>query len=252
MYNALQVAVNKRYSYGLTLMGNYTFSNAAAQQGCRYQADCGLDYYSPGTTHAMAAAFRYKIPTFMKQNVLSREIVGGWALGSTMSASTGAYGSVGDYNCNEFTFGSATCYANYTGGGALLPNRKSVAKSKASEIGVTWLDPSKFVRGDQVSVNGVATTLPGVGQQLYLGSAIDGVWKGPAQGIIFNGSLDKDFAIWESFKLNFHAEAFNALNHTVLSAPSYNNTVGPNTLGFGIISSAAAPRNVQLSLHVIF
>ena len=68
----------------------------------------------------------------------------------------------------------------------------------------------------------------------------------------FNASLDKDFGIWESLKLNFHAEAFNVLNHTVLDGPSYNNTVGPNTQGFGIISSANAPRNIQLSFHVIF
>jgi hypothetical protein len=53
-------------------------------------------------------------------------------------------------------------------------------------------------------------------------------------------------------KLNFHAEAFNALNHTVLNSPGYNNTVGPNTQGFGIISSANAPRSIQLSFHVIF
>ena len=253
MYHALQVAVNKRMSHGLTLMGNYTFSNSWTQHGCRYQADCGLDYYSPGTTSAMAAAFRYQIPTFMNQNRMSREILGGWALGSTMSASTGAYGSLADYNCNEFTFGSAGCYANYTGGDALLANRKqAAADSSGKMIGVTWVDPSKFVRGDQVSVGGVATTLPGVGQQLYLGNAIVGVIKGPAQGLIVNGSLDKDFQIVESFKLNFHAEAFNAFNHTVLGAPGYNNTVGPNTQGFGIISSAAAPRNIQLSLHLIF
>jgi hypothetical protein len=56
----------------------------------------------------------------------------------------------------------------------------------------------------------------------------------------------------ENCKLNFHAEAFNVLNHTVLNSPGYNNTVGPNTEGFGIISSANPPRNLQLSLHFIF
>jgi hypothetical protein len=250
MYNALQVAINKRYSRGLTLMGNYTYSNAVAQQGCRYQADCGLDYFSPGTTHAMAAAFRYELPTLMSHNQVSQRILGGWALGGTMNASTGVYGSVADYNCNEFTFNSAGCYANYVGGGALLRNRGQIsADPSGSMLGVTWLDPSKFVRGDQVSVNSVATTLPGVGQQLYLGNARYGVFKGPAQGIIFNGSLDKDVNIVENYKLNFHVEAFNALNHTVLNAPSYNNTVGPNTLGFGVINSAQAPRSMQLSMH---
>jgi hypothetical protein len=254
MYNSLQVTVKKSTSHGLTLMGNYTYSASSAQQGCRYLADCSLDYYSPGTVHQMGAAFRYAIPNFMRQNAVASRILGGWAIGGTATASTGAYGSVADYNCNEFNFSSASCYANYTGGGALLNNRKSVsADSSGSMIGLTWLDPSKFVRADQALINGAPTTLPGVGQKLFLGNASYGVFKGPASGIEdFNASLDKDFRIVDNYKLNFHAEAFNALNHTVLNLPGYNNTVGPNTQGFGIISTANAPRSVQMSLHFIF
>jgi hypothetical protein len=253
MYNSLQVEVNKRYSHGLTLLGTYTYSNSLAQQGCRYLANCALDYYSPGTVHQMTAAFRYKLPAFLHQYQLADKIFDGWAIGGTGTASTGGYGSVADYNCAEFNFQSANCYANYTGGGALLSSRKQVVTSGGSEIGVSWLDPSKFIRGDQALVNGTPTTLPDVGERLFLGNAQTGVFKGPASGIEdFNASLDKDFSIWETLKLNFHAEAFNALNHTVLNAPAYNNTVGPDTEGFGIISTADAPRNVQLSFHVIF
>ncbi|MGB7189480.1 MAG: carboxypeptidase-like regulatory domain-containing protein [Acidobacteriaceae bacterium] len=252
-YNSLQVEVNKRYSYGLTLLGTYTYSSTLAQQGCRYQADCALDYYSPGTVHQITAAFRYNLPLFLHQHTLVHKIFGGWAIGGTGTASTGGYGSVGDYNCNEFNFSSAGCYANYAGGGALLSNRKQVVMSGGSMIGVNWLDPSKFVRANQTAVNGVPATLPGQGQRMFLGNATVGVWKGPASGIEdFNASLDKDFGIWESVKLSFHAEAFNALNHTVLNSPGYNDTVGPNTQGFGIISSADAPRSVQLSLHLKF
>lgn len=252
-YNSLQFQVNKRYSYGLTLLGSYTYSSASAQQGCRYLADCALDYYSPGTVHQMTAAVRYTIPSFLRPHSLADKIFDGWAISGTGTASTGGYGSVSDYNCNEFNFSSAGCYATYTGGGALLSNRKQAVSAGGSMIGVSWLDPSKFIRADQVLQNGTPTTLPGVGQRLFLGNAAVGVYKGPASGIQdFNASLDKDFGIWESLKLNFHAEAFNVLNHTVLNGPGYNNTVGPNTQGFGIISSAYAPRNIQLSFHVIF
>jgi|GEM_PF-4004226 len=252
-YNALQVTVNKRYSYGLSLMGNYTFSSNTTQQGCRYEAQCSLDYYSPGTTHAMGAAFRYELPTVMKANPVSRRILGGWAIGGTATASTGGYGSIGDYNCNEFNFSSAGCYATFVGGGSLLANRKQSVMSGGSMIGVSWIDPSKFIRADQALVNGVPTTLPGVGQRMFLGNATVGVVKGPASGIQdFNASLDKDIPIVETLKLRFRAEAFNALNHTVLNFPGYNNTVGPNTQGFGIINSANSPRNLQLSLHVLF
>ncbi|MDR3411233.1 MAG: hypothetical protein P4L87_09865 [Formivibrio sp.] len=254
MYNALQIEVKKRYSYGLTLLGNYTYSGLTSQQGCRYLGDCHLDYFSPGTVHSMAAAFRYQLPNFLKQNQVAQLILGGWAIGGATTASTGGYGSISDYNCSEFNFSSAGCYATYTGSGAVLPNRKSKATDPSGNmLGVTWVDPSKFVRADQVQVNGVTSTLPGVGQRLFLGNATPGVFKGPASGVLdFNANLDKDFKIAESYKFNFHAEAFNALNHTVLNAPSYNNTVGPNIQGFGVISSASAPRNMQLSLRFVF
>ena len=201
----------------------------------------------------MTAAFSYQIPTFMKQNQLAQRIFGGWGVGGTGTASTGGYGSVGDYNCNQYNFSSAGCYANYTGGGALLSSRKSVSMSGGSELGVTWLDPSKFIRAGDALESGVPTPLAGAGQRLFLGNAAVGVYKGPASGIEdFNASLNKDFKVVENCKLNFHAEAFNVLNHTVLNGPGYNNTVGPNTEGFGIISTANAPRNIQLSLHFIF
>jgi hypothetical protein len=253
MYNSLQVNVRKRTSHGLTLMGSYTYSSSSAQQGCRYLADCALDYYSPGTVHQMTAAFSYQLPTIMKQNQFSQRIFGGWDIGGTGTASTGSYGSVSDYDCAQYNFSSANCYANYTGGGALLQNRKSVSMSGGSELGVTWLDPRKFIRAGNALENGVSTPLAGAGQRLFLGNAAYGVFKGPASGIEdFNASLNKDFKIVENYKFNFHAEAFNVLNHTVLNSPGYNNTVGPNTEGFGIISTADAPRNIQLSLHFIF
>ncbi len=253
MYNSLQVNLKKRASHGLTLMGSYTYSSSAAQQGCRYEADCGLDYYSPGTVHQMTGAVSYQIPTFMPQNQWSRRILGGWGLGATGTASTGGYGSVGDYNCNQYNFKSASCYANYTGGNPLLSSRKSAVTSGGSELGVSWLDPSKFIRAGDALENGAPTPITGAGQRLFLGNAALGVFKGPASGIQdFNASLNKDFAIVENYKVSFHAEAFNALNHTVLNGPGYNNTVGPNTEGFGIISTANPPRSIQLSLHFIF
>ncbi len=254
MYNSLQVEVQKRYSYGLTLLGNYTFSSSTGQQGCRYEADCALDYYSPGTVHAMALALRYNLPGLPGDSWLTRHIVDGWALGATVNASTGPYGSIGDYDCAQFDFSSAGCNANYVGGGALLSSRKAPVYSGGSEIGVSWLDPSKFVRADQDVINGTVATIPGQGQRLFLGDATYGVFKGPASGVEnFSTSLDKEFTLYENYKLGFQLEAFNVLNHVVLDAPDYNNTVGPDTQGFGIISTSTnAPRNLQLSLHFKF
>ena len=269
MYSAIQLKATKQYSYGLTFMGNYTynFKNAAQQgdgsglnnNGCRDYSNCALDYFSPGTTHTSAVAFRYAIPTVMNSNWVARETIGGWALGGVVGGSTGAYGSVTDDSCNAFNFQSADCVATYTGGGALAATRGrgALVNNGGSPLGVAWLNPGNFVHADQVKTTaGTVQTIPGAGipdssTAMYLGNATVGVWKGPAY-INFDASLDKDFPIRESLKLNFHAEAFNVLNHTELNAPSYNNQVRTNMIGFGAISSARNNRSLQLSTHIIF
>jgi hypothetical protein len=100
-----------------------------------------------------------------------------------------------------------------------------------------------------VTSNGAVTTLPGVGQRLFLGDAINGVSKGPSS-FMLNASMNKDFAFTERFKVNYRLEAFNAFNHTVLNAPGA--TVGPDMTYFGVITSAWDPRKLQMSARFIF
>jgi Carboxypeptidase regulatory-like domain len=250
MYNSLQARVNKRYSHGLTLMGNYTLSSNKTQNGCRYWGNCGLDYYSPGTTSNMSAAFAYDLPIPQGHTRSSKMVLGGWTVGGTVMGSTGGYGSIGDYNCSQFNFSSAGCYANFVGTSAYGSGKGQAAlDSSGSQIGLRYLDPSAFVRADQTVVNGSAATLPGVGQRLFLGNAITGVFKGPA-AFMLNGSLSKNIAITERFKVNYRIEAFNALNHTVLNGPG--GTVGPDMTYFGVITSAWDPRKLQMSARFIF
>lgn len=269
MYSALQFRVDKRYSYGLTLMGNYTFNfkNAAQQgdgsglhgNGCRDYSNCALDYFSPGTTHTVAVAFRYGLPIVRNESRLIKETLGGWFLGGTTNFNTGSYGSVTDNNCNGYNFESADCVATYTGGGPLVSSRGSghYVLNGGSPVGVAWLNSANFVHSDQVkTTSGTVETISGAGipdssATMYLGNATVGTWKGPSY-INFNLSLDKDFPITEGIKFNFHAEAFNAFNHTELEAPGYNNQVSPNTSGFGAISSAFPNRSLQLSGHFVF
>lgn len=250
MYNSLQVRVNKRYSHGLTLMGNYTLSGNKTQSGCRYWGNCGLDYYSPGKSTTVSAAFAYDLPIPQGHSRTSKMLLGGWTLGGTIMAGSGAYISVGDYNCSEFNFGSAGCYANYVGSSPYSSQKGNAAvDSSGSQVGVKWLNSGSFVRADQALSNGAVITLPGVGQRLFLGDAINGVFKGPSS-FMLNASLNKDFAITERFKVNYRLEAFNVLNHTVLNAPG--GTVGPDMTYFGVITSAWDPRKLQMSARFIF
>jgi hypothetical protein len=61
-------------------------------------------------------------------------------------------------------------------------------------------------------------------------------------------SLQKNFRLTERFNLQFRAEAFNATNTPPFGVP--NATLG--TTGFGSITSAGTPRNLQGGLKLLF
>ncbi len=61
-------------------------------------------------------------------------------------------------------------------------------------------------------------------------------------------SLFKDFGVTERSKVQFRAEAFNALNHPNFTLPE-NDLASP---AFGQILQAAPPRLLQLALKYIF
>ncbi len=249
MYNSMQARFTKRYSYGLTFMGHYTLSSNRTQHGCRYWDNCGLDYFSPGLMSRLAMAFAYDLPIRGGPRGVSKALLGGWTVGGTVTGSSGEYGGIGDFNCAEFNAGSAGCQATYVGTDPYSTNRGKPVLQGNAQVGIAWLNPASFVRANQVLVNGVPTTTPGVGQRLFLGNAIQGVHKGPA-AFMLNASLVKNFAIGERFKLNYRIEAFNALNHTVLNGAG--GTVGPDMSRFGVISSAWDPRKIQMSARIIF
>jgi hypothetical protein len=62
-------------------------------------------------------------------------------------------------------------------------------------------------------------------------------------------SLDKEFALVERFKLQFRAEAFNALNRPQFGLPG--TVIGSSTAGV-ISQQINLPRDVQFALKLIF
>jgi hypothetical protein len=253
LYQSLQVRLSKRYSHGLSYMGNYTLSSARqVQNGPRYWGDAFLDYYSPGVMHNFAMAFAYDVPASPLKTRLAKLLLGGWRIGGDAIGSSGTYGSVSDYNCAEFNFGSAGCNAVFTGGSPYSSSKGGPQMFSGTQVGVSWLDPSKFIRADQMLVDGVTTTSSAVGQRLFLGNATTGVFKGPA-AFLLDATLSKTFALTERLSLNYRIEAQNVLNHTVLNAPDTSYTsVGPDMTHFGVIDAARNPRTVQMSARFVF
>jgi hypothetical protein len=197
-----------------------------------------------------AIGFSYLLPIPTGKERLSKAFLGGWTIGGNVMANSGPYGSVGSYDCNTFNFQSAGCYATDTGGTPYSSAIRAPQIYSGTQVGVQWLNPSKFIDADQSLVNGVATTSSQVGQRLFLGNATVGTFKGPAANT-FNLTLSKTFAITERWKLNYRIEALNAFNHVNLNMPAYT-TVQPDMTTFGAINSAANPRLIQMSGHIIF
>jgi hypothetical protein len=81
------------------------------------------------------------------------------------------------------------------------------------------------------------------------GNTGKGAFNGPAF-IGWDVGVLKNFALspGERFRLQFHAEFFNVLNHTNLNNP----TTAANSANFGNIQGAGDPRIGQLALKLLF
>jgi hypothetical protein len=104
------------------------------------------------------------------------------------------------------------------------------SRSKADQIR-RWFDTSQF------ATNAVGTI--GTGRRGQLRAPGD--WN-------LDYSVFKNFEVLETHKVQFRAELFNAFNRANLGQPT--DTVNSPT--FGVITSASAPRIVQLALKYIF
>ena len=79
-----------------------------------------------------------------------------------------------------------------------------------------------------------------------VGNAGIGTVMGPGWEV-WNFSLRKQFAATERFRIQFRADAFNAMNHVNLNNP--NTVIGGS---FGTINSDQPPRQIQFGFNVSF
>jgi hypothetical protein len=63
-----------------------------------------------------------------------------------------------------------------------------------------------------------------------------------------DATLERNFVIRESVKLNVRGEFYNLFNHAIFNIPGF--TLG--AADFGVVSSARAPRTVQLAARIVF
>ena len=246
-YEALQMKFQKRFSNGLQLLAFYVYAkqmdlegsafndtgsgttfaqSSAPQDPNNWRADWGYGTYD--IRHSFKAAYVYQLPFGSGKRWLGNSkgitdaILGGWNVSGISTYRTGVPVNIVLPFDNANT--GTTQRPNYVPG---FPSR--VISSTDRTHG--WLNPASYA----------------VPPQYTFGNLPRNFARAPGLEN-WDFSAYKDFAIHEGQYFQFRAEAFNLFNHTNFGAPGA--VLG--TPNFGVISSAADPRFVQLGLKFVF
>jgi hypothetical protein len=240
-YNAFQAKLERRMSNGLNFLGSYTFSKTlgdsnalvnwlgdtttGTQNNYNRRAERSLEPFDVSQRLIVNASYALPFGRGKSRgahwNKALDLIAGGWQVNGIGTFQKGVPLAIGLNSSN--TYGGSR--PNSTGASAKLD-------SDARSLN-RWFNTSVFTQPAAYSLGNVARTLPDV--------------RTPgSENVDF--SLFKIIAFTEQVRLQFRAEAFNALNHTRLSGP--NTSYG--SANFGRITSAGDPRMVQLALKLSF
>ena len=236
-YDAGYINVRRRYSHGLSLLGNYTFSksltNAPDFRSAMDEAtipqnnqDLGAEK-GPGcdVRHRFALSAVYAIPAYNRAEWM-RLITQNWTFSTIYQIQSGMPFTIsvfGDTANSGTVLGENPVRANATGQAIFGAGTRT-----ANE----WFNPAAFAAP-------AAFTYGDVGRNSVYGPAMQ----------TMDIALQRAFRLTERLNFQFRGEAFNALNKVNLGTP--NRFV--NTPQFGTITMAMTPgREIQLSARLSF
>ncbi|PWU07757.1 MAG: TonB-dependent receptor [Terriglobia bacterium] len=242
-YNALQVQFQRRYRAGLTFATNYTFSQSLSDVGgpggacvgcAQVLNNFGRDYGPSDfmVKHRFTISANYELPFGKSRRGVAAYLIKGWQLNGIYAFATGQPFTVLDGSARQNSIG-------------ITQDRPDVVPAQSFQQNINqWIDTRQFRQqtfGTAGNEGHNAFTMPSNRRLDF--------------------SIFKDFAIRESVKLQFRAEAFNITN-----TPSFGLPVGtisgfdaagvPTQAGnFGRITTMNAfytPRDIQFALKLIF
>jgi hypothetical protein len=243
-YHSMNVKLEKRFSHGVNLLGNYTWakfiddvegsSELGGGQGSGYQhIDArGLDKAVSGSDirHRLALSSLYELPVgrgrrWAVGNPVCDHIVGGWTLGGILEVRSGApYGVV--ENTNRLNAFSDSQRPN------LLRDPNLPSDRSRDQMIRQFFDTSAFqAPGDGVLGNAARTNGPGPG---FFGLDV---------------SIHKLFQLTERLGLTFRTDVVNLPNVPAFAPPNQQRGHG----SFGQIGSTldgSTGREIQLSLRL--
>ena len=262
-YNAMQIALDKRFSHGFSLIANYTLSRSTDdgdsvgsyfgigspfRNPYSRKLDYGLDSYDQ--PQVLNFIYRWSLPFFESSPRLTREILHGWTFGGTLSAISGdALTIYSPATFNDLST-SSTVWANYVGGP--LYGDRSTRISAADN----WINKAAFCPANFTGVGCTTQDMEAGITHLDLGNSTRGMVRGPGK-FYTDMTLIKALPISEKLgALTYSLTAQNVFNHPVLADPDTNVTDGT----FGQITSTRHPgylapaygRVLQMALHYQF
>jgi len=234
-YNSLQSGFNYRASHGLTYTAAYTYghtlTDVAARgtdgrnsgNGAQNPRNFKADYGPPGwdRTHIFTSGYVWDLPILKNRKDILGTAFGNWAFSGLTVIESG------------FVF--APGISTGTNGLAGRPDCVSGQAISGGKTRANWFNINAF-------------TAPAYG---FFGSCGVGIIRGPGENT-WNWAFFKTFPIKERLKLQFRAEFFNIWNHPSFS--SVNTTyAGPNGAGgFGQVTGALDPREIEFALRLSF
>jgi hypothetical protein len=234
-YNALQVAVQKRFGASSLLNVNYTWSHALTDAQSDFTtpivtSDPHLDY-GPAQfdrRQIFNANWVYYLPFFASQSGLVGHALGGWEFSGIVSATSGLPLTIFDFTHDPAGIG-VLGFSPATE----RPDQVVNPNSNAPHTFGQWFNKGDFV---QVPAG-----------QIRPGNSPRGALLGPGVQR-WDLSLFKNTKISERFRLQFRAEATNVFNHTNFNR--IRTTFATGT--FGRVRDTRDPRIMQLALKLYF
>lgn len=235
-YDSFQVALNRRFQHGFSLLASYVWGNyldvvsytAEGGNGPRDPTDFRLSYgpSDNNVRNRFAASYIYQLPTSQSLHGFKAALVNGWQNQSIIIAQSGS-----PYSINSSLDTAATGISGETAdltGTAIQPTGgRNVAH---------FFNTAAFQ-------NAAPGTFGVTGRNFLTGPTLFDI----------DFSVFKEFPVFERGKVEFRGELFNLLNHPNFLNPD--NTVGDGT--FGQLTSArstgtGAPRIAQFALKYLF
>jgi hypothetical protein len=236
-YDAGYINVRRRYSKGLTLLANYTYSknlsNAPDFRSPMFESAVPQNSYDLDAEKGPACDIRhrfvvsavYDIPAYGQGRAL-QTLTRNWRLSTLYQVQSGFPFTISVYGdtANAGTVvGENPIRANYTGQPVFGPGTGNTN---------AWFNPAAFATP-------AAYTFGDVGRNTVYGPGMQ----------TMDVAMTRSFAVVERVRLEMRAEAYNALNHSNWGTP--NRFV--NTPQFGSITEATTPgREFQLSARLSF